>query len=84
MTDTSVAQSDLVARTEAIVAPVLSYRSPLEIVRGDGTTVTGSDGREYLDFTTGIACLNLGHNHPTLVAAVHDQVDRLWHAGWAV
>ena len=56
------------------------------ISRSSGGTDHGSlprtDG-EYLDFTTGIACLNLGHNHPDLVAAAHDQIDKLWHAGWA-
>ena len=82
MTDTQITPS-LTDRSSQVLAPVLTYRSDLEIVEGQGSWVTASDGARYLDFTTGIACLNLGHNHPTLVAAVHDQVDRLWHAGWA-
>lgn len=28
----------------------------------------------------GIAVCNLGHRHPKVVAALHQQVDRLWHA----
>ncbi len=83
MATSSNSLPDLVLRTKEFVAPVLSYRSSLEITHGDGSKVTASDGREFLDFTTGIACLNLGHNHPQVVAAVHEQVDRLWHAGWA-
>ncbi len=82
MTSTTSERS-LVERSGEVLAPVLGYRSELEIVSGHGTRVTSSDGREFLDFTTGIACLNLGHNHPDLVAAAHGQIDRLWHAGWA-
>src|SRR5262245_55701568 len=35
-----------------------------------GTTVTDSDGREYLDFTSGQMCATIGHNHPAIVEAV--------------
>lgn len=84
MTKQPTVTRSLVERTAEVVAPVLSYRSDLEIVRGAGSRVTDSVGGEYLDFTTGIGCLNLGHNHPDVVAAAKDQLDRLWHAGWAV
>src|SRR5437667_9618510 len=35
-----------------------------------GTVVTDSDGREYLDFTSGQMCATIGHNHPAIVEAV--------------
>src|SRR3979490_1736652 len=35
-----------------------------------GTIVTDSDGREYLDFTSGQMCATIGHNHPAIVEAV--------------
>jgi len=61
--------------------PVIAFHSEVEIVSGSGSRVTDADGREYLDFATGIATLNLGHNHPDVVAAAKSQLDRLWHAG---
>ena len=36
-----------------------------------GTIVKDSDGREYLDFTSGQMCATIGHNHPAIVEAVH-------------
>jgi acetylornithine/N-succinyldiaminopimelate aminotransferase len=50
------------------------------IVRGDGVRVWDADGREYLDFGSGIAVVGLGHRHPGPLAAAHEQLDRLWHA----
>lgn len=44
-----------------------------------GTTVTDSDGREYLDFTSGQMCATIGHNHPAIVAAVHRAGERAFH-----
>jgi 4-aminobutyrate aminotransferase len=72
----------LADRARSVLAPVLSYRTPLEVARGAGTSIFDTEGREYLDFGTGIAVLNLGHNHPDVVAAVRDQIEHLWHAGW--
>lgn len=73
--------SDLSARYQQIIAPVIAYDSPIEIVRGDGSWLTGVDGKQYLDFACGIAVTNLGHNHPHVVGATRDQLDRVWHAG---
>ncbi|MFE5976161.1 acetylornithine transaminase [Streptomyces sp. NPDC056460] len=52
---------------------------PLALVRGEGCTVWDEVGRAYTDFTGGIAVNTLGHAHPTVVAAVTDQVARLGH-----
>ena len=59
---------------------VANYAAPaIEIVRGEGTKVWDSDGKEYLDFTTGIAVSNLGHSHPHWVQAVSSQANELVH-----
>ena len=39
-------------------------------VRGEGAEVFDESGRAYLDFVAGFGALNLGHNHPEVVAAV--------------
>ncbi len=56
-------------------------RNPVEFVRGEGTRLWDSDGREYLDFLGGISVVQIGHCHPTLVAAVTEQASRLMHVG---
>jgi len=54
--------------------------SNLVMERGEGSWLYTTDGERYLDFGTGIGVLNLGHCHPKVTAAVHKQVDKLWHA----
>ncbi|HHY21670.1 MAG TPA: acetylornithine transaminase [Bacilli bacterium] len=46
---------------------------------GHGTTLIDANGTEYLDFTSGIGVCNLGHGHPTVVEALKQQADTLWH-----
>jgi len=50
--------------------------TPRVMVRGAGSRMTDSDGREYIDCYLGSASLVLGHAHPEVVAAVVDQVAR--------
>lgn len=54
-------------------------RQPLVLVKGRGTKVYDSDGREYLDFVSGVAVCNLGHCHPRVVVALQKQAQRLMH-----
>ncbi|SES03973.1 acetylornithine transaminase [Psychrobacillus sp. OK032] len=54
-------------------------RRPVHIVQGKGTIVTDDTGKEYLDFTSGIAVLSLGHAHPAIVQAIQQQSEKLWH-----
>jgi predicted acetylornithine/succinylornithine family transaminase len=49
------------------------------LVRGQGARVWDSDGREFLDFTSGISVCNLGHCHPTVTAAIQQQAAQLVH-----
>ncbi|KAG9103468.1 hypothetical protein FRC06_010576 [Ceratobasidium sp. 370] len=49
------------------------------IVQGDGSYVTLDDGREMLDFTTGIGVTGLGHCHPVVSKAAADQCMNLVH-----
>ncbi|MBX5437236.1 MAG: acetylglutamate kinase [Alicyclobacillaceae bacterium] len=50
-----------------------------DIVRGEGVWLYDSEGREYLDFTAGIAVCSLGHAHPALTEAIQRQAARLLH-----
>jgi len=54
-------------------------RGDVDFVRGEGALLWDADGKEYLDFLTGISVCSLGHCHPAVVAAVQEQVGRLMH-----
>ena len=54
-------------------------RKPVLFVRGDGMRLYDDDGREYLDFVSGIGAVNLGHAHPAVAAAVAEQSSKLVH-----
>jgi acetylornithine/N-succinyldiaminopimelate aminotransferase len=54
-------------------------RYPVALVRGEGVRVWDSDGKEYLDFTGGIAVTALGHNHPKVVGTIREQAATLLH-----
>ncbi len=49
-------------------------RAGVEFVRGDGARLWDSDGKEYLDFFSGLSVHNAGHCHPRIVAAITEQV----------
>ena len=42
---------------------------------GEGSYVTDSSGKKYLDFTSGIAVVSLGHSDPEITKIISDQVD---------
>jgi acetylornithine aminotransferase/acetylornithine/N-succinyldiaminopimelate aminotransferase len=54
-------------------------RAPLTLVRGRGALVWDDQGKQFLDFTSGIAVSALGHCHPHWVAAVQRQAGELIH-----
>jgi acetylornithine/N-succinyldiaminopimelate aminotransferase len=62
---------------EARYAMPTYARAPVEFVRGEGARLWDADGREYLDFFAGLSVHNAGHCHPTIVAAIRDQAERL-------
>ncbi len=65
----------LLAR-EAAHGPGL-WAPTVAFVRGQGVRLWDADGREYLDCMAGIAVASLGHAHPRLAAAIHEQALRL-------
>ncbi|EPK6540420.1 TPA: aspartate aminotransferase family protein [Klebsiella pneumoniae] len=60
---------------------ILPIYAPAEFipVKGKGSRVWDQQGKEYIDFASGIAVTALGHCHPALVAALHQQGETLWH-----
>jgi len=50
---------------------------PLPVAAGEGATFWDYRGNAYLDFSSQLVNLNLGHQHPDLVAAIQQQAGRL-------
>ncbi len=72
-------------RTLALVESAARHLVPtyrpraLVLDRGLGARVWDIEGRDYVDFSAGIAVSALGHGDPDLLAALHAQAQKLWH-----
>ena len=84
MNTDSVTSNDLLARRVQNVPRGLLTAHPIVISRGEGAHVWTTDGRKYIDLVAGIGVLNVGHNHPRVVAAVKRQLDLLSHTCFQV
>lgn len=73
----------LAARADNIPRGVLTAH-PIVIDRAEGAYLWDNTGRRYLDFVGGIGVLNVGHNHPRVVAAVQEQLKRITHTAFQV
>ncbi|OYO11349.1 aspartate aminotransferase family protein [Enemella evansiae] len=62
------------------LSPILKQATPVVVDRAEGSWIHGTDGRDYLDFTTGIGVTSTGHCHPKVVAAAQQQVGQVIHA----
>jgi acetylornithine/N-succinyldiaminopimelate aminotransferase len=62
---------------EARYAMPTYARAPVEFVRGEGARLWDAEGKEYLDFFSGLSVHNAGHCHPRIVAAICHQAERL-------
>jgi 4-aminobutyrate aminotransferase len=72
-------QEEWLARERAHLSQVLYRYTPLVIEHAQGSYLYAVNGRRYLDFASGIAVTNLGHGHPAVLRAAHDQLDKLVH-----
>jgi 4-aminobutyrate aminotransferase / (S)-3-amino-2-methylpropionate transaminase / 5-aminovalerate transaminase len=71
-------------RKERVVADPLGFYLPIVIADGSGAIVTDVDGNNFVDFTGGVGCLNVGHAHPRVVAAVQEQAARFLHTDFTI
>ncbi len=51
----------------------------LEIVRAEGEFMFDAAGKKYVDLISGISVSNVGHRHPRVVKAIHEQLDKYMH-----
>ena len=75
---------EITERKERVVADPLGLYLPIVIAEGRGATVTDADGNSFIDFAGGVGCLNVGHAHPRVVAAVQEQAARFLHTDFTI
>ncbi len=75
---------DILRRKREVVADPLSIYAPVVVESARGATITDVDGNTFIDFTGGVGCLNVGHCHPRVVAAVQEQAERFLHTDFSV
>jgi alanine-glyoxylate transaminase/(R)-3-amino-2-methylpropionate-pyruvate transaminase len=80
-TDWSTAS--IVARREKYYAAsqraFVPYKTPLIFAKGDRQYLWDETGKKYLDLLGMNVCISVGHNHPTVTAAVREQIEQLQH-----
>jgi 4-aminobutyrate aminotransferase len=64
-----------------LLAPVVAYSTDIVADHAEGLWIYDREGNRYADFACGTAVTNLGHNHPRVIEAAREQMDRLVHAG---
>ncbi|MCA0172197.1 4-aminobutyrate--2-oxoglutarate transaminase [Bacillus sp. RAR_GA_16] len=76
--------SQLLERRENIVPNAVSCGIPTFAKEASGARVTDVDGNTFIDFAGAIGTINVGHCHPRVKEALHDQVDKYIHTGFNV
>jgi 4-aminobutyrate aminotransferase / (S)-3-amino-2-methylpropionate transaminase / 5-aminovalerate transaminase len=67
----------------AVARPLIVHES-IVADRARGATITDVDGNTFVDFVGGVGVVNVGHNHPRVVAAVVEQAERFLHTDFTV
>jgi 4-aminobutyrate aminotransferase/(S)-3-amino-2-methylpropionate transaminase len=75
---------EIIERKKRVVADPLGIYLPIVAAEGRGATLTDVDGNTFVDFTGGVGCLNVGHAHPRVVAAVQEQSAAFFHTDFTM
>jgi len=74
----------LMARRDAAVPRGVAHATSAFIDHAANAEIWDVEGRQYVDFASGIAVLNVGHRHPAVLAAIEAQSARFTHAAFQV
>lgn len=72
---------DLIVRGQAHLTPALAFHTDIIVKKAEGLYVESIDGKRYMDFSSGLATVNIGHCHPEVLKAARGQMDELVHSG---
>lgn len=75
---------ELMERREKAVPKGVSYGAPLFAQSAEGALIKDVDGNTFIDFVGAIGTINVGHCHPKVKRALHEQVDQFIHTGFNI
>ncbi len=70
---------EVLERKGQAVPRALAALAPFVVAKAEGVVVEDLDGNRFLDFSGGWGVLNVGHNHPKVVAAIKAQAEKFIH-----
>jgi 4-aminobutyrate aminotransferase len=73
---------DILKRDASVISQSMVRDYPLVLEKARGVNLWDVDGNRYLDFTAGIAVMNVGWNHPSVTAAIEAQLKHLTHGAF--
>lgn len=71
--------SDSVELFRQFVAQTSDYSLEFEVQEASGSVIQDASGNKYLDFTSGIGVMNIGHSHPCIYSAIMNQLHQYSH-----
>lgn len=76
-----VNRADIIQRAGKVLTTALRIHTGIVAGRARGIYVEDTGGKRYMDFSSGLATVNTGHNHPRVVEAIKKQAEALVHSG---
>lgn len=84
MSNPTTTNASLMTRRTAAVARGIGNAHPVFAARAQNAELWDVEGKRYIDFCSGIAVVNTGHNHPRIVEAVSAQMEKHSHTCFQV
>jgi 4-aminobutyrate aminotransferase len=72
---------DLLRRAKEVLTTALTIHTDIVVKKAQGIYVEDANGKRYMDFSSGLATTNTGHNHPSVVEAIKKQAESFIHSG---
>ncbi len=76
-----MAHDNIIKRAKKHLTPALVFHTEICVEKAKGMFVLGTDGKTYMDFSSGLATTNIGHCHEAVVKAAKEQLERFIHSG---
>lgn len=76
-----MSEKSMYERSLDLFPPVALRATQLGVVKGEGSYVWDEAGKKYIDFASGVAVVNCGHNHPYIIQKAKEQMEKLVHGG---
>jgi len=77
-------QAQWLERMGRVIPSAVAGRAPMLVARAEGAHVWDMEGRAFIDLVGGVGCLNVGHSHPRVVAAIQAQAALFTHTDFAM